>query len=58
MTDLRAETPYENRRKTGLQPTPNASPGVATLKGELEPVAENTSDAGRQENRRVEIVIE
>lgn len=26
-------------------------------RGELEPVAENTSDAGRQENRRVEIAI-
>lgn len=37
-SDLAKDTPYENRRKTGLPPTPIASPGEATLKGALEPV--------------------
>ena len=37
-SDLAADTPYENRRQTGLPPTPIASPGEATLKGALEPV--------------------
>jgi UPF0755 protein len=36
--DLAAETPYENRRRTGLPPTPIASPGEATLRGALSPV--------------------
>jgi UPF0755 protein len=37
-SDLEQDTPYENRRRTGLPPTPIASPGEATLKGALEPV--------------------
>ena len=37
-SDLAKDTPYENRRKTGLPPTPIASPGEATLKGALNPV--------------------
>ena len=37
-SDLAKDTPYENRRQTGLPPTPIASPGEATLKGALEPV--------------------
>jgi UPF0755 protein len=37
-SDLAKDTPYENRRKTGLPPTPIASPGEATLAGALEPV--------------------
>ena len=37
-SDLAKDTPYENRRRTGLPPTPIASPGEATLKGALEPV--------------------
>ena len=36
--DLARDTPYENRRRTGLPPTPIASPGEATLKGALDPV--------------------
>jgi UPF0755 protein len=36
-SDLAAETPYENRRRTGLPPTPIASPGEATLRGALDP---------------------
>ena len=36
--DLARDTPYENRRRTGLPPTPIASPGEATLKGALNPV--------------------
>ncbi|MEX2289887.1 MAG: endolytic transglycosylase MltG [Mycobacteriales bacterium] len=37
-SDLAKDTPYENRRKTGLPPTPIASPGEATLEGALNPV--------------------
>ena len=37
-SDLAKDTPYENRRQTGLPPTPIASPGEATLKGALNPV--------------------
>lgn len=37
-SDLAKDTPYENRRKTGLPPTPIASPGEATLTGALQPV--------------------
>ena len=37
-SDLAQDTPYENRRKTGLPPTPIASPGEATLQGALTPV--------------------
>lgn len=37
-SDLAKDTPYENRRKTGLPPTPIASPGEATLQGALDPV--------------------
>ncbi len=37
-SDLAKDTPYENRRKTGLPPTPIASPGEATLRGALNPV--------------------
>ena len=37
-SDLAQDTPYENRRKTGLPPTPIASPGEATLQGALDPV--------------------
>jgi UPF0755 protein len=37
-SDLAQDTPYENRRQTGLPPTPIASPGEATLTGALEPV--------------------
>lgn len=36
-SDLAKDTPYENRRKTGLPPTPIASPGEATLEGALNP---------------------
>ncbi len=36
-SDLAKDTPYENRRKTGLPPTPIASPGEATLMGALTP---------------------
>ena len=36
--DLAKDTPYENRRRTGLPPTPIASPGEATLRGALNPV--------------------
>ncbi len=36
--DLAADTPYENRRRTGLPPTPIAAPGEATLRGALNPV--------------------
>ncbi len=36
-SDLAKDTPYENRRKTGLPPTPIASPGEATLLGALNP---------------------
>jgi UPF0755 protein len=36
--DLAKDTPYENRRRTGLPPTPIASPGEATLRGALDPV--------------------
>lgn len=38
-SDLAKNTPYENRRKRGLPPTPIASPGEATLSGALNPVA-------------------
>ena len=37
-SDLAKDTPYENRRKTGLPPTPIASPGEATLAGAMNPV--------------------
>lgn len=37
-SDLAKDTPYENRRRTGLPPTPIASPGEATLRGALNPV--------------------
>jgi UPF0755 protein len=37
-SDLAQDTPYENRRRTGLPPTPIASPGEATLQGALNPV--------------------
>lgn len=36
-SDLAKDTPYENRRRTGLPPTPIASPGEATLRGALQP---------------------
>ncbi len=36
-SDLAKDTPYENRRKLGLPPTPIASPGEATLEGALNP---------------------
>ena len=36
-SDLAKDTPYENRRKLGLPPTPIASPGEATLNGALNP---------------------
>ena len=36
-SDLAQDTPYENRRQTGLPPTPIASPGEATLRGALNP---------------------
>ncbi|MCW2614555.1 MAG: putative periplasmic solute-binding protein [Frankiales bacterium] len=36
-SDLAKDTPYENRRKRGLPPTPIASPGEATLEGALNP---------------------
>lgn len=36
-SDLAKDTPYENRRKRGLPPTPIASPGEATLMGALNP---------------------
>jgi UPF0755 protein len=36
-SDLAKDTPYENRRQTGLPPTPIASPGEATLRGALNP---------------------
>jgi UPF0755 protein len=36
-SDLAKDTPYENRRKTGLPPTPIASPGEATLAGAMNP---------------------
>lgn len=38
-SDLAKDTPYENRRRRGLPPTPIASPGEATLAGALNPVA-------------------
>ena len=37
VSDLAKDTPYENRRKLGLPPTPIASPGEATLEGALNP---------------------
>lgn len=37
-SDLAKDTPYENRRRRGLPPTPIASPGEATLTGALNPV--------------------
>jgi UPF0755 protein len=37
-SDLAEDTPYENRRQTGLPPTPIASPGEATLVGAMNPV--------------------
>jgi UPF0755 protein len=37
-SDLAKDTPYENRRQTGLPPTPIASPGEATLAGAMNPV--------------------
>ncbi len=36
-SDLAKDTPYENRRRTGLPPTPIASPGEAALTAALEP---------------------
>jgi UPF0755 protein len=36
-SDLAQDTPYENRRQTGLPPTPIAAPGEATLAGALSP---------------------
>ena len=36
-SDLAKDTPYENRRRLGLPPTPIASPGEATLEGALQP---------------------
>jgi UPF0755 protein len=36
-SDLAKDTPYENRRQTGLPPTPIASPGEATLEAALNP---------------------
>ena len=36
-SDLAKDTPYENRRKTGLPPTPIASPGEATIEAALNP---------------------
>jgi UPF0755 protein len=36
-SDLARDTPYENRRQTGLPPTPIASPGEAALTAALEP---------------------
>jgi len=36
-SDLAKDTPYENRRKTGLPPTPIASPGEAALTAALQP---------------------
>ena len=36
-SDLAKDTPYENRRRTGLPPTPIASPGEAALSAALEP---------------------
>lgn len=38
-SDLAKPTPYNNRLRTGLPPTPIASPGEATLEGALNPVA-------------------
>jgi len=37
-SDLAKDTPYENRRKKGLPPTPIAAPGEATLAGAMNPV--------------------
>lgn len=37
-SDLAKDTPYENRRRTGLPPTPIAAPGEATIEGALHPV--------------------
>ena len=36
-SDLAKDTPYENRRRTGLPPTPIASPGEAALTAALTP---------------------
>jgi UPF0755 protein len=36
-SDLAKDTPYENRRRTGLPPTPIASPGEAALAAALQP---------------------
>jgi UPF0755 protein len=36
-SDLAKDTPYENRRQTGLPPTPIASPGEATIEAALNP---------------------
>ena len=36
-SDLAQDTEYENRRQSGLPPTPIASPGEATLQGALNP---------------------
>jgi UPF0755 protein len=36
-SDLAQDTPYENRRRAGLPPTPIASPGDAALTAALEP---------------------
>lgn len=36
-SDLATDTPYENRRRTGLPPTPIASPGEAALNAALQP---------------------
>lgn len=40
-SDLAKDTPYENRRRLGLPPTPIASPGEATLAGALNPEDSN-----------------
>lgn len=36
-SDLAKDTPYENRRRTGLPPTPIASPGEQALQAALQP---------------------
>ena len=38
-SDLDKDTPFNNRRRTGLPPTPIASPGKATLEAALAPAA-------------------